>query len=153
MDLIFWRHAETTEAEDGQADSERPLTARGERQAARMAHWLERQLPESTKVLCCPSVRAEQTVIPLGRKYKLREELSPNASIDDVLTLAQWPLNKHSVLLVTHQPLIGEIIAKLMHIQLQELVVRKGSVWWLRSRFKDEKPQTMLVTVQTPELL
>jgi len=153
MDLIFWRHAETTEAEDGQADSERSLTARGERQAARMAHWLERQLPESTKVLCCPSVRAEQTVIPLGRKYKLREELSPNASIDDVLTLAQWPLNKHSVLLVTHQPLIGEIISQLMQIQLQELVVRKGSVWWLRSRFKDEKPQTMLVTVQTPELL
>jgi phosphohistidine phosphatase len=153
MDLIFWRHAETTEAEDGQADAERPLTARGERQALRMAHWLERQLPESTKVLCCPSVRAEQTVIPLGRKYKLREELSPNASIDDVLTLAQWPLNKHSVLLVTHQPLIGEIISQLMQIQLQELVVRKGSVWWLRSRFKDEKPQTMLVTVQTPELL
>jgi phosphohistidine phosphatase len=153
MDLIFWRHAETTEAEDGQADSERSLTARGERQAARMAHWLERQLPESTKVLCCPSVRAEQTVMPLGRKYKLREELSPNASIDDVLTLAQWPLNKHSVLLVTHQPLIGEIISQLMQIQLQELVVRKGSVWWLRSRFKDEKPQTMLVTVQTPELL
>ena len=153
MDLIFWRHAETTEAEDGQADAERPLTARGERQALHMAHWLERQLPESTKVLCCPSVRAEQTVIPLGRKYKLREELSPNASIDDVLTLAQWPLNKHSVLLVTHQPLIGEIISQLMQIQLQELVVRKGSVWWLRSRFKDEKPQTMLVTVQTPELL
>jgi phosphohistidine phosphatase len=153
MDLIFWRHAETTEALDGQADAERRLTARGERQALRMAHWLERQLPESTKILCCPSVRAEQTVIPLGRKYKLREELSPNASIDDVLTLAQWPLNKNSILLVTHQPLIGEIISQLMQIQLQELVVRKGSVWWLRSRFKDEKPQTMLVTVQTPELL
>jgi len=153
MDLIFWRHAETTEALDGQADAERPLTARGERQALRMAHWLERQLPESTKILCCPSVRAEQTVIPLGRKYKLREELSPNASIDDVLTLAQWPLNKNSILLVTHQPLIGEIISQLMQIQLQELVVRKGSVWWLRSRFKDEKPQTTLVTVQTPELL
>ena len=153
MDLIFWRHAETTEALDGQADAERPLTARGERQALRMAHWLERQLPESTKILCCPSVRAEQTVITLGRKYKLREELSPNASIDDVLTLAQWPLNKNSILLVTHQPLIGEIISQLMQIQLQELVVRKGSVWWLRSRFKDEKPQTMLVTVQTPELL
>ena len=120
MDLIFWRHAETTEALDGQADAERPLTARGERQALRMAHWLERQLPESTKILCCPSVRAEQTVIPLGRKYKLREELSPNASIDDVLTLAQWPLNKNSILLVTHQPLIGEIISQLMQIQLQK---------------------------------
>jgi phosphohistidine phosphatase len=153
MDLIFWRHAETTESIDGQADAERPLTARGERQALRMAQWLERQLPESTKVLCCPTVRAEQTVIPLGRKYKLREELSPNASVEDVLKLSQWPLNKHSVLLVTHQPLIGEAIAQLMQIQSPELVIKKGSVWWLRSRLKDEQQQTLLVTVQTPELL
>jgi len=153
MDLIFWRHAETAEAYDGQADADRPLTTRGDRQAARMAHWLERQLPESTKILCCPTLRAEQTVVPLGRKYKLREELSPNASVDDVLTLAQWPLNKHSVLLVTHQPLIGHVIARLMSMQVEEVVVKKGSVWWLRSRFKDEQHQTMLLTVQTPELL
>jgi phosphohistidine phosphatase len=153
MDLIFWRHAETAEAQDGQADAYRPLTTRGERQAARMAHWLERQLPESTKVLCCPTLRAEQTALPLGRKYKLREELSPNASVDDVLTLAQWPLNKHSVLLITHQPLIGNVIARLLSMQVEEVVVKKGSVWWLRSRFKDELHQTMLLTVQTPELL
>jgi phosphohistidine phosphatase len=153
MDLIFWRHAETAEAVDGQSDASRPLTARGERQAQRMAHWLERQLPESTKVLCCPTVRAEQTVIPLGRKYKLRDELSPNASADDVLALVQWPLSKHSLLLVTHQPLIGEVVSRLMQIQSQELVIKKGAVWWLRSRFKDETQQTLLVTVQSPELL
>lgn len=138
---------------DGQADADRPLTARGERQALRMAHWLERQLPESTKVLCCPTVRAEQTVKPLGRKYKLRDELSPNASVDDVLSLVQWPLNKHSVLLVTHQPLIGEAVSRLMQIQTKELVIKKGAVWWLRSRYKDDAQQTLLVTVQSPDLM
>jgi phosphohistidine phosphatase len=153
MDLIFWRHAETAEALEGQADAQRPLTARGERQAQRMAHWLERQLPESTKVLCCPTRRAEQTLAPLGRKYKLRDELSPNACVDDVLSLVQWPQNKHNVLLVTHQPLIGEAVSRLMQIQTPELVVKKGAVWWLRSRFKDEAHQTLIVTVQSPDLL
>ena len=153
MDLIFWRHAETVQAVEGQTDAERELTARGERQAQRMAQWLERQLPESTKILCCPTVRAEQTVMPLGRKYKLRDELSPNASIDDVLSLVQWPMNKHSVLLVTHQPLIGEMIRKLLEIQIPEVVVKKGSVWWIRSRDKGDQIQTMLVTVQTPEVM
>ena len=153
MDLIFWRHAETLQAVEGQTDAERELSARGERQAQRMAQWLERQLPESTKILCCPTVRAEQTVMPLGRKYKLRDELSPNASIDDVLSLVQWPMNKHIVLLVTHQPLIGEMIRKLLEIQIPEVVVKKGSVWWIRSRDKGDQIQTMLVTVQTPELM
>ena len=153
MDLIFWRHAETAHAVDGQSDSDRELSPRGERQAQRMAHWLERQLPESTKILCCPTVRTEQTVSPLGRKYKLRDELSPNASIEDVLALVQWPINKSNVLLVTHQPLIGEVIKKLLQIQIPEVVIRKGSVWWLRSRNKEDEEQIMLVTVQTPEML
>jgi len=153
MDLIFWRHAETTEAVEGQSDIDRQLSARGERQAQRMAQWLERQLPESTKILCCPSLRAEQTVIPLGRKYKLRDELSPNALVDDVLTLAQWPTNKHSVLLITHQPLISDTVKRLLHIQIPELVIKKGSIWWLRSRVKDDQIQTSLVTVQTPEFM
>ena len=65
MDLIFWRHAEAIEPIDGQSDSDRPLSARGERQAARMARWMERQLPESAKIICCPTVRAEQTLLPL----------------------------------------------------------------------------------------
>ena len=153
MDLILWRHAESAEAVQGQADAQRPLTARGERQAIRMANWLERQLPDSTKVLCCPTLRAEQTVKPLGRKYKLRDELSPNASVDDVLLLAQWPMSKHSLLLVTHQPLIGNLVCQLMQIPSKEMVIKKGAIWWLRSRFKDQTQQTVLVTVQSPELL
>ncbi len=42
MDLILWRHAEAEEAREDQADVDRRLTPRGEKQAARMAGWLER---------------------------------------------------------------------------------------------------------------
>jgi phosphohistidine phosphatase len=37
MDLILWRHAEAVEAAPGELDMGRVLTARGDKQAARMA--------------------------------------------------------------------------------------------------------------------
>ena len=40
MDLILWRHAEAQVLRDGQTDLERALTPKGERQAQRMAEWL-----------------------------------------------------------------------------------------------------------------
>ncbi|MGB6053615.1 MAG: histidine phosphatase family protein, partial [Burkholderiaceae bacterium] len=42
MELILWRHAD---AEPGEPDLERALTAGGRRQAAKMAAWLDRKLP------------------------------------------------------------------------------------------------------------
>ena len=154
MDLIFWRHAEATEPIDGQSDSDRPLSARGERQAARMARWMERQLPESAKIICCPTVRAEQTLLPLGRKFKCRDELSPNALPNEVLKLVNWPHNKQTILIVSHQPLIGQLISQLLPIPSHALSIKKCSVWWLRSKImSDETVQVNLVTVQTPDML
>ncbi len=58
MDLILWRHAEAHEAEPGDEDLARELTARGEKQASRMAAWLDRQLPQGTRLLASPARRA-----------------------------------------------------------------------------------------------
>ena len=153
MDLIFWRHAEAFEAEGDMDDMSRALTPRGERQATRMAHWLDRQLPEGVRILCSPAKRAEQTVIALGRKYKIRDELSPQSQPDQVLELAQWPNNKNSVLIVGHQPFLGQTIARLLELPSGECSVRKGAVWWLRSRQKEEEQQTVLISVQAAEML
>jgi len=76
MDLILWRHAEAHEAEPGEDDLQRALTPRGRKQAERMSVWLESQLPEGTRILSSPAVRAEQTVRALGRKYKVRDVVS-----------------------------------------------------------------------------
>ena len=37
VDLILWRHADARDTPEGLADADRPLSPKGERQAARMA--------------------------------------------------------------------------------------------------------------------
>ena len=151
MDLIFWRHAEAEDDAPG-GDLQRALTARGEKQAARMAAWLDRQLPEGVKILCSPALRCEQTVAPLGRKYKLREELAPGATPEAVLAAAQWPDAKQAVLVVGHQPTLGETAAKLLGMKPQELTIRKGAVWWFRCRERGTGEEVVLVAVLSPDM-
>lgn len=153
MDLIFWRHAEAFDALEGQDDLSRTLTPKGEKQALRMGHWLDRQMPEGVRVISSPAVRCEQTVKALGRKVKFKTELHPEGSLDDLLVTAGWPDSKMSVLIVGHQPVLGKAVAYLLGLPQGECSVRKGAVWWLRSRVRDGSTQTVVVSVQTPELL
>jgi phosphohistidine phosphatase len=153
MDLVLWRHAEAHEAQPGEDDLARALTPRGEKQAARMAGWLDRQLPEGTRILVSPARRTEQTAQALVRKYKLRDELSPNGTVDQLLQLVQWPQGKGVILLVGHQPVLGQTIARLLSIHGSECSVKKGAVWWLRHRLRDGVSQTTLVSVQSPDVL
>jgi phosphohistidine phosphatase len=156
MDLILWRHAEAEDWLAGDAqkgDLERSLTQRGEKQAARMASWLDRQLPEGTRILVSPARRCEQTALALGRKYKIRTELAPDATPAQLLELVQWPLAKSPVLVVGHQPVLGQTIALLLGLQESECPVKKGALWWLRNRDRDGQSQTVVVTVQSPEIL
>ncbi|MDB5860747.1 MAG: phosphohistidine phosphatase SixA [Ramlibacter sp.] len=151
MDLIFWRHAEAEDEREGLPDLERELTARGAKQAARIAAWLDRQLPASTRILCSPALRCEQTVLALGRKYELREDLQPGAIPAALLDAAQWPVAKQPVLIVGHQPVLGEALAQLLRIEGGSVAVRKGAVWWLRTRERDGDDQTVVWAVQSPE--
>lgn len=157
MDLILWRHAEAQDWLEGEAqtgsDLERALTPRGEKQAVRMAGWLDRQLPEGVRILVSPARRCEQTVMALGRKYKLRTELAPDATPEQLLQLVAWPTGKLPTLVVGHQPILGQTIARLLGLQESECPVKKGAVWWLRNRDRDGSSQTVVVTVQSPETL
>ncbi len=153
MDLILWRHAEAVDPAPGDLDRNRPLTHRGEKQAARMAAWLERQLPDTTRIWASPSLRTEQTARALGRKFKLSEDIAPQGTVEQLLELAQWPHAKSCVLMVGHQPTMGQTIATLLGLSAQECAVKKGAVWWLRHRDRDGERQTVLVTVQSPEFL
>ena len=153
MDLILWRHAEAHEAAPGEDDMSRCLTPRGERQAIRMAQWLERQLPEGTRILCSPAKRTEQTAMALGRKYKLSSAITPQSTADMLLAAVQWPSSKNTVLVIGHQPTLGEAVAMALGFQKPECSVKKGAVWWLRSRLRHEGDQSILVTVQSPDML
>ncbi|MGE0350297.1 SixA phosphatase family protein [Hydrogenophaga sp.] len=160
MDLILWRHAEAHDHPDllagrpGDAlDLARRLTPRGEKQAARMAAWLDRQLPNGARIWSSPAVRCEQTALALGRKFKLRDELAPEGDPLALLELVQWPSGKSPVLVVGHQPTLGRVVARLLGLTEEDCSVKKGAVWWLRHRERGSTGQTVVVTVQTPELI
>jgi len=158
MDLILWRHAQAHDALPGFDDASRALTQKGEGQAARVAAWLDRKLPDSTRVLASPARRAEQTAKALGRKFKFRDELAPDASADDALALIKWtpsggPPHKGAVLLVGHQPTLGQIAARLLGVDEAVCDMRKGAVWWLRSRQHENGVHVSLLTVISPELV
>lgn len=153
MDLILWRHAEAIDLELVGDDMERTLTPRGEKQAARMAAWLDRQLPDGAKVWASPAVRTQQTVKALGRKFKTSSALAPLATVEQMLELVQWPSAKGCVVVVGHQPTLGQVVSRLLGLNESECAVRKGAVWWLRYRERETANKTVVVTVQTPDLL
>jgi phosphohistidine phosphatase len=153
MDLILWRHAEAHDAKPGQDDLDRALTAKGERQAERMAAWLNRVLPESTRVLASPARRTQQTAGALDRKFKTVAAIAPGASIDALLHAARWPDAREPVLVVGHQPALGLVTAWLLSQATDPWTLRKGSVVWLRGRERDGQLQVLLHAAMPPELL
>ena len=153
MDLILWRHAEAIELAESGNDMDRHLTPKGERQAARMSIWLDRVLPQGTRIFCSPATRCEQTVMALGRRYKLREELSPNGQAQEVLDLVQWPVAKGAVMVVGHQPYLGQVVAKLFDMKQGECSIKKASVWWIKTKAHESVLQTSLHAVQSADLV
>ncbi|MDT7836376.1 phosphohistidine phosphatase SixA [Aquabacterium sp. OR-4] len=157
MDLILWRHAEARDAREGEDDLARPLTPRGEKQAQRMADWLNRFLPETTRVIVSPALRTRQTAEALGRKCRVIESLGPGGSADQLLAAARWPDSREPVLVIGHQPTLGQTAAWLMAgaaaLEAPVWSVRKGGVWWLRHRERDEGAEVVLVAVRTPDKL
>jgi phosphohistidine phosphatase len=153
MDLILWRHAEAIDLDLVGDDMLRTLTSKGEKQATRMGAWLDRQLPDGAKVLASPAARTEQTARALGRKFKTHASLAPLATAADLLEAVQWPQAKGCVLVVGHQPSLGQVVARLLGLTESECAVKKGALWWLRYRERDGQGETVVVTVQSPDLL
>ncbi|MBP0599870.1 phosphohistidine phosphatase SixA [Herbaspirillum sp. LeCh32-8] len=150
MDLILWRHAE---AELGEPDEGRALTPKGHKQAAKMAEWLDRNLPESCRILVSPATRTLQTAEALARKYKVHPELAPDKSAEDLLRAANWPDSREPVLIVGHQPTLGLVAAQLIGGQPQEWSLRKANVWWIAQRERGDVTTNYLKAVIAPELL
>lgn len=149
MDLILWRHAE---AADGIPDHTRELTAKGRKQAEKIAAFLRQHLPKDSRILVSPATRTQQTVAALTEQFTLAPTVAPGASAQALLQAARWPDAGGSVLIVGHQPTLGEVAAQLLGCP-EPLSIKKGSLWWFSRRERDELAQTTLRLVITPEFL
>lgn len=148
MDLILWRHAE---AEDGTPDHARELTAKGHKQAAKTAVFLRQHLPDDTRIIVSPATRAVQTVTALTDHFTLAPTIAPGASAQAVLLAARWPEAGGTVLIVGHQPTLGEVAAQLLGCDDCSFSVKKSGLWWFNLR--DGYSQATLRLVIAPDML
>lgn len=150
MDLILWRHAE---AEEGMPDAKRRLTDKGQKQAQQMAAWLRAHLPKNTRILASPTTRTQQTVQALELPFETVTDVGISASAVSILTAAGWPDASNAVLVVGHQPTLGQLAAYLLCGEEQYWSVKKGALWWISNRVRQGEGQSVLRCALVPELL
>lgn len=150
LELILWRHAE---AEDGIPDALRRLTEKGVKQAQSMAQWLKPRLPKHTRIIVSSAKRTQQTVAALSDEYETLEEIGTNTTADKALAAANWPYEEGAVLVVGHQPTLGQIAALILGNRYASFSVKKGSIWWFSSKSKDLLLSGSLQLVMTPDMI
>lgn len=146
----MWRHAE---AEPGEPDLGRRLTAKGIKQADRMASWLDGHLPDTCRILVSPADRAQQTALALKRKFRTIDELAPGANATALLAASGWPDAREPTMIVGHQPSLGEVAALLLSGASASWSVRKGAVWWLSNRHRESGSAIVLKVAIGPDFV
>ena len=119
--LMLLRHAKSSWADTGQADLDRPLNERGKRSAVAMGRYMASNGLVPQLVLCSPARRARETWGFVAGELKAFPAVLVAAEIYDFgdgKALMECLRHKagaaQSVLLVGHNPSIGELAQKLI---------------------------------------
>lgn len=148
MDLILWRHAE---AEDGAPDAARQLTAKGEKQAQKIAKWLKERIEKPVRILVSPTVRTQQTAQALNLKFETETEVGVNSSPRKILQATGWPHTEGTVIVVGHQPTLGQLAAFFLSGEEADWDIKKGAVWWFEAQGKGDAAEASLRAVIAPK--
>jgi len=101
---------------------------------------------------------ARETAEALGIKVRFDERLAPGASGAAVLEVAGWREKESDgksrhVLIVGHQPALGEALSLTLSGEVQRWTVRKGALVWLASRNANGESQVYLRASIGPDLV
>ncbi|HWE55423.1 MAG TPA: phosphoglycerate mutase family protein [Acidimicrobiales bacterium] len=143
MRIVLARHghAEPKKGWVG-ADGDRPLVARGQRQAQTLLKVVGR--PRPTLIVSSPAARCRQSVEPMGRELGLTPTLSPSLATDAGLSAVQLihdlagGSGPSTVVLCTHREVLTVVLPHLASDSGRKLGHRlpgaKGGVWVLDYR-------------------
>lgn len=156
MELLLWRHAEAVE---GTPDLKRKLTVRGEKQARQMAEWLGKHAPKKLRILVSPALRCQQTAQALGLPFETDKRLGCESNVPELLAATGWPnwgaesAASGAVLVVGHQPTLGQTAALLLSGTESDWSIKKGAVWWFSNRTRQGETQNVLRAVIPPDFV
>lgn len=118
-ELLILRHAKS-DWSTGEADFDRPLNPRGQRDAPRMGNWLKSQGLTPNLVLSSPARRARETTLAVVQALALDEEaIRWEAGIYEahpgalMTVLRRCPAGTGRVLMVGHNPGLEQLLLRL----------------------------------------
>jgi len=153
-EIIFWRHAD---AEPGVPDVQRALTRKGKKQAKDVAHWLHQRLPATTVIYARPARRAQQTALALAqlapREFITLDALSPSTRLDVALGALRSTAHRQTIVVVGHQPTLGELVARLLGLDIEDWPIRKGALVWLADRDESDGSRAVIRAAMPPDLV
>lgn len=137
MDLYLMRHgiAEPQEAQGHGSDRDRPLSANGVKRMRKAAKGLSKLGLSFDRILTSPLLRARQTAEVVAEVLKMEArveevpELAAEGSVQDLLSCLARHRESKGLLLVGHQPLLGETASFLLcKGKKMELGLKKGGL-------------------------
>lgn len=118
--LILLRHAKSSWLDPSQADFDRPLAPRGERDAPAMGRWLAASGAKPAQILCSPSARTRATLAAVAPflagptpAVSLRKSLYLASAPALLRTLRATPYDVRCLMLVGHNPGLHELAVSL----------------------------------------
>ena len=112
--LLVMRHAKS-DYPDGVADHDRPLAARGIREAGLAGEWIRAHHPDVDAVLCSTATRTRQTLERTGLEAPVEYveriyDARPGTVIDEINAVAsRFGTDPATVLLIGHEPAVSAV--------------------------------------------
>ena len=136
--MLLIRHAHAGARKDWHgADLDRPLTAKGQRQAESLVERLEPLAPQ--RILSSPYVRCVETVLPLAKALGLEVEVCEDLAEGHGVAALRLvrTMSSEKLALCTHGDVIPDVLVTLADEDRVDLGPRprqaKGSTWVLDS--------------------
>lgn len=121
MRIIIIRHGSAFPISDKYNEENRPLTEEGHKETKQLGRYLSNFNLYFTNIWSSPYLRAIQTKDNIFssvniHEYKVLDELKPFEAPEKILEIITKVYSKKSfIAVVSHQPLIGRILAKMMN--------------------------------------
>ncbi|HJU79345.1 MAG TPA: phosphohistidine phosphatase SixA [Nitrososphaeraceae archaeon] len=161
MELFALRHGEAGQRSSS-SDRTRPLTSAGKAEVIEIAKALKAIGLKFDLVVTSPLKRAYDTamivsdVFNIGSKVQVWNELAPEGKKTDVYHKISQLREEFSVLIVGHQPLLGEMVNDIIHKSKSSpcnFLLKKGGIVRIRLLRKSNIPKGELKWLLSPRIL
>jgi phosphohistidine phosphatase len=162
MELFILRHGEAGQRSSQVSDRIRPLTATGKVEIMETAKAFKIIGLKFDLVVTSPLKRAYDTamivsnIFDIGNRVQVWNELAPEGQRTEVYRKISRLREEYAVLIVGHQPLLGEIVNDMIHKGKSSpcnLLLKKGGVVRLRLLSKSNIPRGELRWLLSPRIL